>query len=311
MTVSTAPRPSRTSGPSGASGTSRLSQATPEYLRRNLILIRIGLYLALVMLIVASLAPMLWVLSTSFKSTAEIFGGGVNWVPVEPTLENYQRAFTEYPLGSWMWNSVVIAFWTILITCVLHIMAAYALAKLQFRFKPLLIVIILATIMIPRELAAIPSYQFIRDANLLDSQTAVIVPQIAEAITVFLLYQFFAAIPDEFVEAARLDGASHWRILWTIFVPLSRPAIAVVIILAFVNSWNNFFWPLLVTFTTASVPLPVGLASIMASYAESSAARQYGLLMAISLIASLPTIVIFLILQRRFVEAVTSTGIKG
>ena len=272
---------------------------------------KIALYITLVMVTAAALAPMLWVLSTSFKTTSEIFSGNLNWIPREPTLGNYQRAFEAYPLLDWMRNSIVIAAATIVLSCLTHIMAAYAIAKIKFRFKPLLIMILLATMMIPRELTAIPAYRFIRDWGLMDTQAAVILPQVAEAITVFLLIQFFSSLPDEYVEAAKIDGANHWTILWKIFVPLAGPAIAVMIILAFVNYWNNFLWPLLVTFTDASMPLPVGLSSIMASYSEASVARQYGLLMAISLIASLPTVAIFLVLQRRFIEAVTSTGLKG
>jgi ABC-type glycerol-3-phosphate transport system permease component len=272
---------------------------------------RVALYLCLAAVVVLSLAPMLWVVSTSLKTTAEVFAPDVSWIPRSPTLDNFQRAVTEYPLVAWLTNSVVIAFWTIVLSCFLHIMAAYALAKLQFPFKRLMLVTLLATIMIPRELTSVPVYRWVRDWGLMDTHAAVYLPQVAEAITVFLLVQFFRSLPDELIEAARLDGASHWTILWKIFVPLARPAIAVVVILSFVNSWNSFFWPLLVTFSDSAVPLPVGLASIMASASEASAARQYGLLMAISLIASIPTMAIFLILQRQFVAAVTSTGLKG
>ncbi|MGU3646514.1 carbohydrate ABC transporter permease [Microbacterium sp. C23T] len=279
--------------------------------RAGRIALRVILYVCMIAITALALAPIVWMISTSLKTTGEIFNGDVNWIPREPTFENYQRALTQYPLGNWMFNSVVIAVATIGLTFLTHVTAAYAIAKIQFRFKPLLIIVLLATIMIPRELTAIPVYGYVRSWNLMDTQTAVILPQIAEAITVFLLIQFFSNMPDEYVEAARLDGANHWTILWRIFVPLAGPAIAVMVILAFVNSWNNFFWPLLVTFTDASMPLPVGLSTIMASYSESSAARQYGLLMAISIIAAVPTIALFLALQRRFVEAVTSTGLKG
>lgn len=272
---------------------------------------RILLYLCLIVVIVIFFAPMLWVLSTSFKTTGEIFSKGIHWIPLNFTLENYQRAFTEYPLIPWMYNSILTTGLTILLSSIFYIMPAYALAKFKFKLKPFLMVVMVSTIMIPKELSAIPVYTFMRHLGLMDTKIAVIIPQISEAIGVFLLVQFFSNIPDEFIEAAKLDGCSHWTILWRIFVPMAGPAIAVMIILTFVNSWNNFFWPLLVTFTEKSVTLPVGLSSIMASGSESSAARQYGLLMAISLIASLPTIITFLGLQDKFVEAVTSSGIKG
>lgn len=272
---------------------------------------RIILYICLIIVTVIALAPMVWVLSTSLKTTGEIFTKEVHWIPRKLTLENYIKAFTAYPLMSWIANSVSTTVWIILLSSIFYIMPAYALAKFKFKLKPVLMVILLATIMIPKELSAIPVYTFIRSWQLVDTKLAVIMPQISEAIGVFLLVQFFSTVPDEFIEAATIEGCNHWTILWKIFVPLAGPAIAVMIILTFVNSWNNFFWPLLVTFTEKSATLPVGLSTIMVSYSESSAARQYGLLMAISLIASLPTIITFLGLQNKFVEAVTSSGIKG
>lgn len=268
-------------------------------------------YLLLIGVGVLAFAPLLWVVSTSFKTTEDIFSGTVTWIPPNPTLNNYLRAFTEYDLVQWLINSLSIAFFTIALSCFFYIMPAYALAKLDFKLKPILMVLMMATIMIPKELSAIPLYKVVRQLGLLDTHVAVIVPQICEAIGVFLLVQFFTTIPDAYIEVAKLEGCRHWTILWRIFVPLAGPAVAVMVILTFVNSWNNFFWPLLVTFSNKSFTLPVGLSQVMVSYSEASAARQYGLLMAISIIASLPTIVVFLLLQNRFVEGITATGIKG
>jgi len=272
---------------------------------------RIVLYALLIGVGVLAVAPLAWIVSTSVKSVEAIFSGTVDWIPLHPTLDNYVRAFTEYDLVRWLFNSLNIALFTIVLSCFFYIMPAYALAKLDFRLKPFLMVVMIATIMIPKELSAIPLYKVVRQLMLLDTHVAVIVPQICEAIGVFLLVQFFVTIPDSYIEVAKLEGCSHWTILWRIFVPLAGPAIAVMVILTFVNSWNNFFWPLLVTFSNNSFTLPVGLSQIMVSYSEASAARQYGLLMAISIIASLPTIAIFLMLQNRFVEGITATGIKG
>ncbi|MDL2252462.1 carbohydrate ABC transporter permease [Ruminococcaceae bacterium OttesenSCG-928-I18] len=269
------------------------------------------LYIVLIVLTVAAFLPLFWILSTSFKEMQEIFTNEIVWIPENPTLENYQRAFEAYPLVEWMRNSILVTVWTILLSSIFYIMPAYALAKMEFKLKPLLMVLMLATIMIPKELSAIPVYKMVRAVNLMDTTASVIIPQVSEAIGVFLLVQFFRSIPDELIEASLLDGAHHWKILWRIFVPLSGPAVSVMIILTFVNSWNNFFWPLLVTFSEASMTLPVGMSTIMASYSEASAARQYGLLMAMSVIASLPTVIVFLALQNKFVEAVTSSSIKG
>jgi ABC-type glycerol-3-phosphate transport system permease component len=283
----------------------------PGMMDRGFSWTRVLAYLCMGIITAYSLMPLIWILSTAFKTMQEIFAKEITWIPRNPTLENFKRAFRDYPLIDWMRNSILITLWTILLSTVFYIMPAYALAKMSFRFKPLLMVIMLATIMIPKELSAIPVYKMIRGMGFIDTRFAVILPQVSEAIGVFLLVQFFRTIPDDFIEAALLDGAAHWKILWRIFVPLSGPAVSVMIILTFVNSWNNFFWPLLVTFSKNSIPLPVGMSSIMASYSEAGAARQYGLLMAISIVASLPTVTVFLALQNRFIEAVTSSGIKG
>ena len=272
---------------------------------------RLSLYILLIIVSVFAVAPLLWVVSTSFKTTGEIFSDKLNWIPKNFTIENYIKAVKEYPLITWLINSMFITVSTIVFSTILYIMPAYALAKFDFKGKGILILLVISSLMIPKELTAIPVYKIVRMFGLIDTKIAVIVPQISEAIGVFLLLQFFRSIPDTFIEAAQIDGYNHISILFKIFVPLAMPAISVMTILTFVFSWNNFFWPLLVTFSNQAVPLPVGLSTIMVSYSEAGAARQYGLLMAISLIGSIPTILLFLFLQNKFVEGVTSSGIKG
>jgi len=279
--------------------------------KRNNLIRRILLYAVLIFVVLLFLSPLLWIVSTSFKTTGEIFNGLFNWIPQEFTLNNYMEAIQSYPLVTWMKNSIIVVFWVIVLSCVFYILPAYALARIEFKYSGLLVVLMVATIMIPKELSSIMAYKIVAKFELLDTYTAVVIPQICDAIGVFLLYQFFRGIPKEYTEACKLDGGGHFTMLTKICLPLSGPAISVMIILTFVSSWNNFFWPLLVTFTDKSMTLPVGLATIMTSYSESSAARQYGLLMAISLLTSIPAITIFLCLQRKFVEAITTTGIKG
>ena len=274
-------------------------------------IVKVILYIVLVLVAFLFLAPMLWVVSTSFKPMAEIFTKVVHWIPHEQTMDNYIQAVTEYPLWTWMKNSVITAVVTIVLAFVFYVMPAYALAISDFRGKTVLIFLMMATMMIPRELSAIFSYKIVAKMGILDTTAAVVLPQLAESICVFLLYNFFKNVPREYLESCELDGGSKLKALIKIYLPLSGPSISVMIILTFVNSWNNFFWPLLVTFTDKSRTLPVGLATIMTSYSESSAARQYGLLMAISLLASLPTIVVFLSLQKRFIESVAASGVKG
>lgn len=268
-------------------------------------------YLLLALLGVLFLAPLLWVIFTSFKSFTEIFSGDIHWLPNNWTLENFQQAVTQYPLWTWAKNSLIVTGLTILLTTVFCIMPAYALAVIDFKWSGVLVFIMMASIMIPKELSAIFSYKIVAKLDLLDTFVAIMLPQLSEAIGVFLLYNFFKSIPKEFREVCELDGGNHMTILWRVYIPLAGPVIAVMIILTFVNCWNNFFWPLIVTFTDQSMTLPVGLATIMNSVSENSAARQYGLLMAISVLVSMPVLILFVGLQKQFVESVASSGIKG
>ena len=268
-------------------------------------------YLLLIILAVLFLAPLLWVILTSFKTFNEIFTGTVKWFPTTWTLENYQMAIQNYPLWTWTKNRAIVTLAVLLLSSVFCIMPAYGLAVTDFRGKTALVFIMMASIMIPKELSAIYSYKIISKLGLLDTYAAMILPQLGEAIGVFLLYNFFCTIPKEFRESCELDGGGHMTALWRIYLPMAGPVISVMMILSFVSTWNNFFWPLIVTFTNKSMTLPVGLATIMNSVSENSAARQYGLLMAISVLVSIPVLVLFISLQKQFVESVASSGIKG
>jgi ABC-type glycerol-3-phosphate transport system permease component len=268
------------------------------------------LYFLLVVVTVVALTPTLWMLSTSFKKQHEIFQTEVNWIPHEFTAENYSKAFELFPLWMWFRNSILVAVLTLMLTLACDIMAAYAFSKLNFKGRNLLFALVVASIMLPREAAIVPLYRLIRTMGMMDSWAAIILPQAAEAIGVFLLAQFFRNVPNELSESASLDGCGHWRILWRIVTPLSTPILAVLIILTLVNSWNNFLWPLIVATSEASVTLPVGLASVMSGSSEAAEARQFGLLMATAFISCLPTIAVFLVLQKQFIQSVTMTGLK-
>lgn len=268
-------------------------------------------YILLVVLALLFVAPLLWVIFTSFKPLSEVFSAGVHWLPQNWTLDNFKEALSDYPLWTWTKNSAIVTGAVLLLSSIFYIMPAYGLAVIKFKGANVLVFVMMASIMIPKELSAIYSFKIIQGMDLLDTYTAMILPQLGEAIGVFLLYNFFKSVPREFREVCELDGGGHMTTLWRIYLPLAGPAISVMVILTFVSTWNNFFWPLIVTYTNKSMTLPVGLATIMNSVSESSAARQYGLLMAISVLVSIPVIVLFVCLQKKFVESVTSSGIKG
>jgi len=279
--------------------------------RRQRILVVSFLAFLLVFVTVLFLAPILWMLSTSLKPKAEVFEPRIRWIPRTPTIDNYVRAFTLLPLVTWMGNSAVVVAFTLVLTCFCDILAAYAFARLRFRGKEFLYALVLLTIMIPIYSSAVPLYKVIRAMGLIDTKTGIVLPQAAEAVGVFLLTQFFRTIPKELSEAAKMDGAKEWTILWRIIIPLARPAIAVLVILTFANTWNSFFWPLIVAQSNASITFPVGMGSVMSGFHEGAEAREYGLVMATSVVACLPTVITFLILQRRFVEGISMSGLKG
>ncbi|MBC7217326.1 MAG: carbohydrate ABC transporter permease [Candidatus Caldatribacterium sp.] len=268
--------------------------------RRRLFVTSLFAFL-LVLVTVLFLAPTLWMVSTSLKPKAEVFEPKVRWIPKTPTMDNYVRAFALLPLVTL----------TLVLTCFCDILAAYAFARLRFRGRELLYALVLFTIMVPIYSSAVPLYRVIRAMGLIDTKTGIVLPQAAEAIGVFLLTQFFRSIPKELSEAAKMDGANEWTILWRIVVPLAKPAVAVLLILTFANTWNSFFWPLIVAQSNASITFPVGMGSVMSGFHEGAEAREYGLVMATSVIACLPTVVAFLILQRRFVEGISMSGLKG
>jgi multiple sugar transport system permease protein len=279
--------------------------------RRQRILVVSFLAFLLVFVTVLFLAPILWMLSTSLKPKAEVFEPRIRWIPRTPTIDNYVRAFTLLPLVTWMRNSAVVVAFTLVLTCFCDILAAYAFARLRFRGKEFLYALVLLTIMIPIYSSAVPLYKVIRAMGLIDTKTGIVLPQAAEAVGVFLLTQFFRTIPKELSEAAKMDGAKEWTILWRIIIPLARPAIAVLVILTFANTWNSFFWPLIVAQSNASITFPVGMGSVMSGFHEGAEAREYGLVMATSVVACLPTVITFLILQKRFVEGISMSGLKG
>ena len=282
----------------------KLKRSTP-------VTMKVILYLVMIVLILIALAPTLWMVSTSLKPKWEVFESQVRWIPNTITLDNYKRAFELLPLFNWLNNSAVTAVFTLVLTLFCDILIAYAFAKMEFKGKNFLFALVLITIMVPIYSTAVPMYKLTRWMNLIDTKTGIILPQAAEAIGVFLLTQFFRSIPKELNEAAKIDGASQWTTIWRVVVPLSIPAITVLAILTLANSWNNFFWPLVIAQSNSSITLPVGLSSVMSGVSEGAEAREYGLIMATSIIASLPTIIAFLFLQRKFIEGISMTGIKG
>lgn len=252
-------------------------------------------------------APFLWMLVTSLKPDSEIFRYPIDWIPDEPTLEYYTRLFDSFAMAEWFRNSFIVAAITTSLTLVVDILAAYPLARMKFRGRNILMILILSTFLLPGEILLVPLFLGLSKLRLLDTYFALAVPAVANAFGVFLLTQFFVTIPVELEEAARLDGATRFGLIWRVFIPLSKPAIATVAIFTFVASWNNFFWPLIVSNSDATRTIPVGLATFVGR----GLSMQFGIIMSSAVVATVPALIFFLALQRYFVQGIATTGMRG
>lgn len=267
---------------------------------------KIAVYILLTIGSFTMLIPFLWMISTALKSPAEAVAMPPVWIPQIFRIENFARAFEVAPFGRYFLNSVLITSISTLGELLTTILAAFAFAKMKFYGKNLLFTILIATMMVPGELLIIPNYLTISKLNLINTYSAMILPNLASVFSVFMLKQNFESVPNELYYAAKVDGTSDFKFLWMIMVPLSKSAIVAVAILKIIGSWNSFMWPLIVTNELLLRPLPVGLQAF-----TTEAGTQYELLMAASTIVIAPMIIIYLFLQRYIIMGVAKSGLKG
>ena len=269
-------------------------------------------YVLLVALVVVMLAPIVWMLSTSFKPETEITTIDIHWVPRTFTLENYERVFERFNILRWTANSLFVSTAATALVLLLDSLAGYALARMQFAGRGLIFGIILSMLFVPVQITVVPLFLMFSEVSLTDTYLALILPVGANVTGVFLMRQFFLNIPYELEDAARVDGASTLRIWWSVVLPLAKPALTAVAIVTFLSTWNSFFWPLIATRTDASRTLPVGIAQFMSlRLGQAQGAQAYGQAMAGAVIAALPPVIVFYMLQRYFIEGISMTGIKG
>jgi multiple sugar transport system permease protein len=272
----------------------------PEHLAIGL------LYLVLIAGAVLALLPFGWMVSTSLKRLPEVFRWPIEWLPDEPVWENYATVFSYVPFLRFYANTAYVTMISTLGLLVTSCMAGYAFARLRFPGRDILFLIYLGTMMIPGQVTLIPRFIAMRLLHWIDTYQALIIPGMFSAFGAFLMRQFFMGIPRSLDEAAILDGASHFDIFWRICLPLSKPAIATLIIFAFVGSWNDFVWPLVVTNSVDKLVLSVGLSHFQDMYYT-----EWTLLMAASVMTMVPVLLIYVLAQRYFVQGIALTGIKG
>jgi multiple sugar transport system permease protein len=271
---------------------------------------RIGSWLAFAVLLLGAivwLIPIAWVVDTALKTESDTTTVPVTWIPPSGfTLESFWQILSAGNMLRWYFNSFLTSSIITLLVVLLGSLAAFGFSRVAFRGRNFLFFIIVAGIVIPPQVLIVPLFQEMEALGLVDTYWGIILPQIAAPIAVFIFKQFFDGIPHELEDAARVDGASRFRIYWQIWMPLARPAIAAVSIFIFVISWNNFLWPFIVVTNTDMMTIPVGIATVQSSYGV-----RYADIMASAVLAGLPLIIVFLFFQRQIVQGIANTGLKS
>lgn len=264
------------------------------------------IYALLILGIILLVGPFIWMVLGSFKTTGELRSVPPTWWPENPTLSNYQDLFERQNFLRFFINSSVVALFVTAGNVVFCSMLGYALAKLEFPGKKILFAVVLATLMVPGVVTFMPLFVMVANMGLVNTHAGMILPFLAGAFGVFLMRQFIGGIPDELLDAARVDGAGEHYIFWRIVMPLCGPALATLTILTFLASWNSFLWPLVVATSQDMFTLPVAIAFLATGQTETNVA----LLMAGSVVVIMPVIVVFILLQRHFTQGIAMTGIK-
>lgn len=258
-------------------------------------------------LAVAWLVPFAWATATALKTETDAASTPISWIPASGfTLDAFAKVLQSGNIPTWTLNSLFTSAAITAITLVISASVAYAISRIDFRGKRMLMGVIVASIIIPPPVLIIPLFQQMQSLGLIDTYWALILPQVIHSPMVFVLKKFFDQIPRELEEAALMDGAGRLRIFTTIVLPLSRPILAAVAIFVFIGAWNNFLWPFIATNESSLLTLPVGLQTIKSAYGI-----QYAQNMASALLAALPLIVVFLFFQRQIIRGVATTGLAG
>lgn len=290
----------RSHAPTPESATTRTDEQRPSRARW-------AMYAVLVVGMVLVAGPFLWMVLGSLKTQGELLQVPPTWLPEAPTLDNYARLFDRLNFPRFFFNSTVVATTITIANLIFCSMIGYALAKLDFAGRNKLFLLVMATLMVPQGVILVPLFILMTNLGLVNTHAGLILPFAAGAFGVFLMRQFMVGIPDELLEAARVDGASEWYLFWRIVMPLSGPALATLGILTFMSSWNMFTWPLVAATSEDMYTLPVALAT----FSRGQFSSDYGLLMAGSLVIVAPILLVFLVLQRHFVQGIATTGLKG
>jgi multiple sugar transport system permease protein len=267
---------------------------------------RAGIYTLLILIALGCCIPFLWMLSASLKLNRDVFSFPLKWIPEAPRWKNYSDIWTKIPLGTFILNTVKLSVIVTVLQLLSSSFAAYAFAKLRFPGRQGLFLGYIATIAVPWQAYMVPQFILMRSMGLNNTHLSIICLQAFSAFGVFMMKQFYESVPDELREAACIDGLSEFGIWLRIMLPLSKPALSTLTIITFVNTWNDFLGPMIYLTRTELKTIQIGLRMFISQYSS-----EYGLIMAASVVALIPVLVIFLSLQQYFVQGVATAGIKG
>ncbi len=259
-----------------------------------------------ILLIAVWVFPLAWMVITSLKYENEVVTRAFTFLPANPTLYNYIEAFGSTYILRWLLNSLIISLVTMAATFILDAPIAYAFAKIRFPGRSILFWLVMAGMMVPFQVLIVPLYLQFNSYGIINTLTAAILPRLAMPIGIFILRQFYEGIPDALEEAAFIDGAGRLRTFTRIILPLGKSAATTVIILAFINAWNDFLWPLIAINDSVRYTITVGIANFQGTHGT-----EYALIMAGAVIASVPELIFFLIFRRKIIDGIAMTGLKG
>ena len=264
------------------------------------------LYILLIALTVITLTPLIWMVSSSLKLDSDVFCVPIKWIPSDPQWSNYTKVWEKIPLLTFTFNSVKLTVIITIIQVITSSFAAYGFAKCKFKGRDVLFMLYVATMAIPWQVYMLPQYSLMNSLHLVDTHIGYILMQSFNAFGVFLMRQAFISIPDELLEAARIDGLSEYGIYGKIVLPLSKASATTLIIFTFVTIWNDYMGPMIYFNTETNKTIQLGIKMFIGQYST-----EYGLVMAVSVLALIPVLLIFLIGQKQFVQGIASSGIKG
>lgn len=267
---------------------------------------QILLYTVLLIITLIMLLPFVWMLSASIKFNKDVFSFPIQWIPDQPQWSNYIKIWTKIPLFTFIKNTAKLTIIVTVLQLLTSSFAAYAFAKLEFKGRNALFLGYIATIAVPWQVYMVPQFMMMRSFHLNNTHLAIICLQAFSAFGVFLMRQFYQSVPDELCEAARIDGMNEYQIYGKIMLPLSKPALSTLTIFTFVGTWNDFLGPMLYLTKDELKTIQIGLRMFITQYSA-----EYGLIMASSVVVLIPVLIVFLSLQKYFVEGIASTGIKG